>query len=254
MEKMIQALFNNDVEAFTGLQALQQLALTKDISLGETYVLSKDEEGKTSLRSAKDKSEGTGIISGGMVGGLIGLLAGPLGFLVGVAGGMIAGSASETLHAEEVSDYLDTVSANIPKGKAVLVAHLWEDWETPVNSVLLPLTQDLKRFDVHEQVFIPVQSELARTNDAIKEAETNYTKAEGAEKEDWNATLGNLRTKRENLQKKLNDNLDLQEKQYQTWINNAHPAEGEPSEEKKALLQSRIEEQKTRLEQVKRNR
>ena len=72
MEKMIQALFNSEVEAFTGLQGLQQLEQTKDISLGETYVLTKDESGKTAIRSAKDKAEGTGVVSGGLVGGLIG--------------------------------------------------------------------------------------------------------------------------------------------------------------------------------------
>jgi uncharacterized membrane protein len=254
MEKMIQALFNNEVEAFTGLQGLQQLDLTKDISLGETYILSKDETGKTSIRSAKDKSEGTGVISGGLVGGLIGLLAGPLGFIVGVAGGMFAGSASETLRAEEVSEYLDQVSANIPNGKSVLIAHLWEDWETPVDTILVPKALDVKRFNIHEEVFMPAKSELTKTNEAIKEAEARYLEAEGPEKADWNATLGQLRTKRERLQRKLDVNADQQEKQYQAWINNTEPALTDSSEEKKAKMLSRLEEQKLRLEQIKRNR
>ncbi|WP_432708359.1 hypothetical protein [Pedobacter sp.] len=119
MEKMIQALFNTEVDAFTGLQGLQQLDQLKDISLGETYVLTKDDEGKTAIRSAKNKAEGKGMMGGGLIGGLIGMLAGPLGFIVGVAGGMVAGSATDTLRAEDVSDYLDAVSANIPTGKSV---------------------------------------------------------------------------------------------------------------------------------------
>ena len=252
---MIQALFNNEVEAFTGLQALQQLDLTKDISLGETYVLSKDETGKTSIRSAKDKSEGTGIISGGLVGGLLGLLAGPLGFIVGVAGGMYAGSASETLHAEEISNYLDKVSANIPNGRSVLVAHLWEDWETPVDAVLKPIAIDVQRFNVHDEVFIPAKTELGKINDAINEAETRYLEAQGAEKADWNATLTDLRNKREKLQINLTSNADRLEKQYQQWIDKTESSPAtETSEDKKAQLASRLEEQRIRLEQIKRNR
>lgn len=203
MEKMIQALFNNEVEAFTGLQALQQLDLTKDISLGETYILSKDNSGKTSIRSAKDKSEGTGVIGGGLLGGLIGLLAGPLGFIVGVAGGMIAGSAGETLKAEDVSDYLDTVSANIPSGKSVLIAHVWEDWETPVDSVLLPITKELKRFNVHDEVFIPAQNELGKIEQSIVEAESKLKLTEGTEQEEWSATLTDLKQQKVRQQEKL---------------------------------------------------
>lgn len=254
MEKMIQALFNSEVEAFTGLQGLQQLDQTKDISLGETYVLTKDEEGKTAIRSAKDKAEGTGVVSGGLVGGLIGMLAGPLGFIVGVAGGMIAGSASDTLRAEDVSDYLDKVSANIPTGKSVLIAHVWEDWETPINTVLLPISTDLKRFDVHEELFLPAQSELSKTNEAIAAAETKYLEAQGADKADWNATLANLRTKREQLQRQLDVNTDQQEKQYQAWIDNTQPRATDATVEPNDRLQSRLEEQQKRLEEIKRNR
>ena len=255
MEKMIQAIFNNEVEAFTGLQALQQLDLTKEISLGETYVLSKDETGNTSIRSAKDKAEGTKIISGGLVGGLIGLLAGPLGFIVGVAGGMYAGSASETLHAEEISDYLDTVSANIPNGKSILIAHLWEDWETPVDAVLTPIALSVQRFNIQDEVFIPAQTELNKTNEAIKEAEIRYLEAKGAEKADWNATLDELRHKRERLQRNLNENADQLEQQYQQWMSQTDPeATNENTGEKKTQLAKRLEEQRKRLEEIKRNR
>lgn len=153
MEKIIHALFDNEIEAFKGLHALQQLDLAEDLSLGESYLLSKNEAGETSIKSAKDKAEGSGVVGGALVGGLIGLLAGPLGFVVGVAGGMIAGSAGETLRAEDRSDYLDVVSANIPEGKSLLIAHVWEDWQTPVDAVLNPIANNIVRFDVHDKVF-----------------------------------------------------------------------------------------------------
>lgn len=153
MEKIIHAQFDNDAEAFKGLLALQQLDLARDLSLGESYILTKNERGETSIQSAKDKTEGSGVVGGALLGGLVGLLVGPLGFIVGIAGGMIAGSAGETLRAEDRSDYLDMVSANIPNGKSVLIAHVWEDWEIPVNTVLQPLTTELNRFEIEDKVF-----------------------------------------------------------------------------------------------------
>ena len=254
MEKMIQAVFDNEVDAFKGLQALQELDLTKDISIGETYVLSKDEDGRTSIRSAKDDGQGAGAIGGGLLGGLIGLLAGPLGLIVDVAGGMIAGSAGETLRAESVSEYLDAVSANIPNGKSVLVAHIWEDWETPVNTVLQPLTDQLSRFDLHDEVYVPAKSELEKLNEDISVAETKFIEAEGDEKMEWSATLADLRRKRTVLQTSLEESSDYQEKQYQAWIDRHHESHEEHDEERKVFLEKRITEQRARLEQLKRDR
>jgi uncharacterized membrane protein len=253
MEKMIQAVFNSEVEAFKALQAIQQLGASKDISVGETYVLTKNAEGQTSIRSAKDNDAGAGTLGGGVLGGLIGLLAGPLGVLVGVAGGMIAGNASETLRAENVSDYLDVVSANIPNGKSVLVAHVWEDWETPINTALLPLTDDLVRYNMDEQVYVPAQSELNKVSDDIKEAETRFLESDGDSKADWNKTLEELRNKRKSLQEKLNINTDQQERQFEAWIDH-HKEELEQDEEMKERLRHRAAAQRAKLEMLRRNR
>lgn len=251
---MIQALFNNEAEAFKGLQALQQLDLTKDISIGESYILSRDEDGKTAIRSAKNDSEGMGVMGAGLIGGLVGLLAGPLGFIVGLAGGMIAGSAGETLKAEGVSDYLDHVSANIPNGKSVLIAHVWEDWETPVDTVLLPLTNDLRRFSLDEQVFVPAKTELDKINADIEEAKSRYADANESDKPEWEATLADLRHQRAVLERKLDIHADHQQKQYETWIDSHGQTEAEHDAERRDRLAHRITEQKNRLEQLRRDR
>lgn len=253
MEKMIQAVFNNEVDAFKGLQAIQELAAVKDISLGETYVLTKDEAGKTAIRSAKDDDQGAGALGGGLLGGLIGLLAGPIGLIVGVAGGMIAGSAGETLRAESVSDYLDAVSANIPNGKSVLVAHVWEDWETPINTVLLPLTNEISRYNLDEQVYVPVQTEMSKIDEDIKEAENKYLEADGGTKAEWNQSLEALRDKRDHLKRKLNVNVDHQEKQFQSWIDH-HKDEVEGDQDRQERLKKRLEEQQLRLASLRRQR
>lgn len=214
MEKIIQALFSTEPEAFNAMKAIQELDHSQEISLGESYILSKDEDGNTAIRSAKDEAEGYSAIGGGIIGGLIGLLAGPLGLLVGIGAGMVAGSVGDTVRAEGVSDYLDKVSVNIPKGKFLLIVHVWEDWETPVNTVLEPLTQDITRTSVDDEVFIPAPAKLValRENQLSRWVDNHHL---------HNADRGTLE---------------------------AH------SQEKQERLEIRIKEQKERLEQLKKNR
>ncbi|MBB5637847.1 putative membrane protein [Pedobacter cryoconitis] len=214
MEKIIQALFNTESEAFKAMQAIQQLDAAQDVSLGESYILSKDALGNTAIRSAKDEAEGYSAIGGGIIGGLIGLLAGPLGFLVGIGAGMVAGSVGDTVRAEGVSDYLDKVSVNIPNGKSLLIAHVWEDLEIPVNSVLEPLTADVRRINVDDEAFVPAPAKL----------------------------------------------VALREDQLSRWVDNHHQHNADRgiidphSKEKHDRLESRIADQKSRLEQLRKDR
>jgi uncharacterized membrane protein len=260
MERMIQALFSTETDAFKGLLAIQELSAVHDISLGEFYVLSKDENGVTSIRSARDEAEGYSAIGGGIIGGLIGLLAGPLGFLVGIGAGMVAGAAGDTARAEGMSDYLDRVSANIPNGKSLLVAHVWEDWETPVNTVLAPLTSEVHRLDIDDEIYSPALTEIEELNAKIRHAETEFLSADEMHHHEMNEKLLLLKIKREELLRKLSGNAEHQEKQYTTWVDNAHGHQADHidqalhNKEKHDRLESRIAEQKARLELLRKNR
>ncbi|WP_090555701.1 DUF1269 domain-containing protein [Pedobacter hartonius] len=260
MERMIQALFSTETEAFKGLRAIQELNALQDISLGESYVLSKDENGMTTIRSAKDEAEGYSAIGGGIIGGLIGLLAGPLGFLVGIGAGMVAGAAGDTVRAEGVSDYLDQVSANIPNGKSLLVAHVWEDWETPVNTALAPLTDDVYRLNIDDEVYVPALTDLEDLNAEIRKAETKFLTADEEHHAEMNEKLLQLKIRREELLRKLSGSAEHQEKQYTTWVENGHGHQADHidqklhDKEKHDRLESRIAEQKARLELLRKNR
>ena len=254
MERIVQALFTTEKDAFKGLLAIQELAALQDISLGEFYVLSKDENGNTSIRTAEDEAEGLSVMSGGIIGGLVGLLAGPLGFLVGIGAGMVVGAAGDTVRAEGVSDYLDKVSANIPAGKSLLIAHVWEDWETPVNTVLEPLNAEVHRTNVDDDVFVPVQSELEQLNAEIIDAETGFLSTEGEEKAQWNEKVLLLKIRREDLLRKINGSNESQEKQYTTWVDNHHDHQLDHPGEKHLLLEQRIADQKKRLDLLRKNR
>lgn len=254
MERIVQALFTTEKEAFKGLLAIQELAALQDISLGEYYVLSKDERGSTAIRSADDKAEGLSAISGGIVGGLVGMLAGPLGFLVGIGAGMVVGAAGDTVRAEGVSDLLTQMSANIPNGHSLLVLHVWEDWEQPINTVLEPLTSEIHRLNVEDDVFVPIASELEQLNTEIRDAETEYLSADDAAQSAWNEKLLLLKIKREELTKKIAGSTAHQEKQYTTWVDNHHDHQLDHQGEKHFLLEKRLADQKARLELFHKNR
>ena len=259
---MIQALFDSERDAFKGLKAIQDLGAKQDISLGETYILSKDEDGNATIRSAKDEANGYSTIGGGIIGGLIGLLAGPLGFLVGIGAGMVVGAAGDTVRAEGVSDYLDQVAENVPGGKSVLVAHVWEDWEVPVNTALEPFTADVYRMNIDEHVLVPAKTELDKLNEEITSGETAYLAADDDEKAILNEELLLLKIKREQLLGKLNENSAHQEKQYAQWVDNHHLNNMDKGHTEKVIhdkekhdrLESRIAEQKARLEDLRKNR
>lgn len=261
MEKMIQALFDSESEAFKGLQALQALDSTQDISIGESYVLTKDENGAVSLRSAKDEAEGYSAIGGGIIGGLVGLLAGPLGLLVGIGAGMVAGSVGDTVRAEGVSDYLDEVSANIPNGKSLLIAHVWEDWESPIDTVLGPISKDVRRLNLEDEVFVPAASEMDRLSEEITKAETEYLAADEEGKSAANEKMLLLKIDREALGRKLSGHAEHQEKQYAVWVDNHHQHIADKGvnhviheKERHDLLEARLNEQKARLALLRKNR
>lgn len=80
--------------AVQGLDALKKLAKEKDIKLLNTALLTKDQEGKTSLKEAEDMGAGHGALFGAITGGIIGLLGGPVGVVVGAAAGAATGGAA----------------------------------------------------------------------------------------------------------------------------------------------------------------
>lgn len=77
-----------------GLDALKKLAKEKEIKLLNSALLAKDQQGKTSLKEAKDMDTGRGALMGALAGGVIGLLGGPVGVVVGAAAGAATGGAA----------------------------------------------------------------------------------------------------------------------------------------------------------------
>lgn len=86
--------FSGAGTAEKGLDVLRKLDKQKDLKLHNTALVTKDRDGKTSLKEAKDMETGRGALMGAIAGGVIGLLGGPVGVVVGAAAGAATGGAA----------------------------------------------------------------------------------------------------------------------------------------------------------------
>ena len=207
MEKVLSVIFKNEADAYIASNKLRSLDWDYDISLGEIYVISKRENGEVLLKNKQgDDFEFT--IGGAFIGGLIGLVGGPAGFLFGVSYGTLVGATGDLIKAGRL----------IPRGKTGLVAHIWEDWEMPVNSALEQFDATIERIYVEEEFEKEYQRELDEIDADITAKKENWHNAVGEAKDKAKSKLDELKEKREKMEASLKHKVDIQVKQIKKWL------------------------------------
>jgi uncharacterized membrane protein len=132
MSKFVVTTFSTETNAYEGTRALKELHAQGELTLYGLAVITKDANGKLSVREAPDDLPGTAV--GSLVGALVGVLGGPAGVLVGMTAGMLLGSISDLLNIGVGTDFVDKVSGQLAPGKAAVIAEVDEDWITPLNT------------------------------------------------------------------------------------------------------------------------
>jgi uncharacterized membrane protein len=110
MNKLLVAVFDNELAADAGLNALRALHAAGDITLYATGVLLRDAKGAVSVRKTIG-TDATGAVTGLAVGSLIGLLGGPVGVAVGAATGTVAGAVRDFWVAGVGLDFIEAATA-----------------------------------------------------------------------------------------------------------------------------------------------
>lgn len=116
---LIAVSFDESLMAQELLLAFARLAKQNAIDIEDAAMVTKDADGKISLRQTRDVMTGQGAASGGWVGALVGIIGGPLGMLAGGALGAAAGGLFAKLrdvgidddHMKEMGEQLDRDSA-----------------------------------------------------------------------------------------------------------------------------------------------
>lgn len=123
--QLIVAAFNDPSRAGEIMADLKQGKKEGLIGIIDAAVVVKDGEGKLKVKDAKRRST-RGLITGGVVGGVLGLLAGPVGLLA-IGGGAIGALAGKAAGSGLKSTMEEIGSALTPNSSAIVavVEHKW---------------------------------------------------------------------------------------------------------------------------------
>jgi uncharacterized membrane protein len=134
MEKLIVIVFDEEIKAEAGLEALRALDRAGEISLFDVRSIAKDPNGSVLVLKNREGLDFpvTGVST--LVGTLVGILGGPAGVLGGAAAGALIGSIVKLAHAGVTDEFVNDIRTALAAGKFALVADVWEDWMTPLDT------------------------------------------------------------------------------------------------------------------------
>ncbi len=172
MEKLLVVIFDDEKKAYEGSRALYQLDLEGNISIHAESVISKNADGKLSIKQA-DGDFPIRTVGGTAIGSLLGLLGGPVGLGLGAAAGYFAGFMADLRVAGVDGEFLDDVSKALKPGKYAVVADISEEWVTPVDTRMEALGGE-----VHRTARSAVETDQIARQEAAMRAELAALKAE----------------------------------------------------------------------------
>jgi uncharacterized membrane protein len=168
MDRMLVVVFDNEVQAYQGRQALLELDDDGNISVYAYAVLAKHADGTATVKQGDDSGP-IGTLLGTSFGSLIGLLGGPVGLAIGATTGVVLGAALDLNNARIGDDFIDAVTKSLTPNKFAVVAEIEEDWTTPVDSrieaiggtVFRRALSDVKH-TIHEENVAAMKADLAQ--------------------------------------------------------------------------------------------
>jgi uncharacterized membrane protein len=151
--QIIIAAFNTPGGAGKALNALKEAKKENYIAIEDAAVVVKGADGK--LKITDSKRRGTkGMITGGVIGGLIGVLAGPVGWLV-VGGGVIGALSGKMAGSPMKNELKDLGTSLVPNSSAIVavIDHKWvADLEREMAAQGAKVVHDSIKQDIAEQL------------------------------------------------------------------------------------------------------
>jgi uncharacterized membrane protein len=162
MEKIMVIVFENETKAYDGIKALKRLDSDGSVTIHQGVLLRKDQDGKLQTDETAMVDLPVQTMGGTAIGALIGLLGGPPGVLVGAAAGAVTGMIGDVVVGTLDGDFIKEVDGQLLPGTAAVALDLSEEWVTPIDTELAPLSKSIAR-----RMKIDVEDDLlARRADA----------------------------------------------------------------------------------------
>jgi uncharacterized membrane protein len=156
--------FTGAQTADQGLQAVKKLAKQREIKLLNVATVTKDREGKSSLKEAEDLDTGRGALFGAIAGGVIGLLGGPVGVVVGAAAGAATGgAAAHWIDMGFANDDLKALKENLRPDSSALVVLVQSKDAAQVTNALDELGGELVQQTLTDEMVEQILKQRAAT-------------------------------------------------------------------------------------------
>jgi len=239
MNKIIVAVFDNETDAYKGVDALKELHDKGDISLYSSAVLVKDATGNVEVKQSSDEGP-VDTAFGLLTGSMVGLLGGPVGVAVGASVGSMTGMLFDLGRAGVSMDFVDEVSEVLVPGKSAVLAEVDEEWITPVNTTLGQFGASIVRrpkSDVIEDQLDREAEEVSRElANMQKELKTSNDKTKAV----LQKTSKTLAEKLKAVSHRANEELDRVNVQAKEKINALESQMKHANDTRKAHIETRI--------------
>ncbi len=180
MDEMVVVIFSNEIKAYEGFEALQDLQIEGSIDVYTKTVVARDANG-TLVVKKKDDMDPVGTGAGLIIGSLVGMISGPIGIgmAVGAGAGTVGGLAYDLAHLGIDKNFLTEVEKSLQPGNAALVAEIYEEWTLPVDTKMEDLGGFVLRYTRKEVVDGQIERDVTALQADLGELEAEYHQATG---------------------------------------------------------------------------
>jgi uncharacterized membrane protein len=240
MDKMLVVVFNEESQAYEGIQALNDLHAEGSLTLYERAAIAKDANGKVSVKHVVDPTGPLGTVLGLTTGSLIGLLGGPIGFAVGATTGTLAGSLYDLAQLGVGEDFIAEVSLYLSPGKTAVVAEIDEEWVTPLDTRMEALGGVVFRRARGEFIDAQIEREIATDKAEIAKLKAEYNQAVGEAKAKLQAKIDAAQNRLRARHDLLKERIEAIEREGEAKIKSLQEQAAKAKGEMKADLEKRI--------------
>jgi len=243
MDTMLVVVLDNEEKAYEATTALQELQNEGSIDVFRKAVVVRDADGKVQVKQQEDMGPvGSGL--GLLTGTLIGLLGGPVGVVIGAGLGTYGGLVYDLLRLGSNEEFVSDVEETLQPGKAAVVAEVWEEWTTPVDSRMKPLGGTVIRRSSKEVWDAQIDEENAEIKADLAAQKAEFNKATGEARAKLQLQMAATKVKLEANRDKIQASLVASEKDTDAKVASLQKQADKSSGEQKAKLEKHINELK----------
>ena len=243
MDKMLVIGFDNELKAYDGSRALQELQDEGSINLYAKAVVARDASGKVAVKQQGDMGP-VGMAVGLLTGSLMGLIGGPMGVAAGATAGMFGGLVYDSAQLGIGMDFIDEVADYLRPGKAAVVAEVGEEWIVPVDTRMAKLGGVVFRRSRDEVLDIVMERDDRIMAADLAELEAEYDKATGEAKADLKKKVDAAKARLQATQDAIQARLEASQNATEAKIKMLQEQAAKDSGERKARREARIAELK----------